>query len=84
MTSRVGQVFVFKQSLAVVTGEAAAPRKVGSSTPSASKQVDDLPVYTLLVLHDSGNHHWPVERWAASLDRWEAQGRLLTHTSSAV
>ncbi len=75
--SRVGQVFLFDHTVVLVVGKLTFPRKAGSSTPSTSKQVADLPTYTLLLIHDSGDTTWPVERWEASLDRWEALGRLL-------
>lgn len=83
---RVGQVYLWRTCLAVVTEGPAPPRRRGSTLTQAELDASpglssdllppDRQVYTLAVLHDSGGITWPVERLEDTLLKWEEDGRL--------
>ncbi len=81
--SRLGNVYLFKHSFAVVTKDLGETRHPGSTlgpeatADSKGRWPSDLQVYTLAVLLDSGGYRWPVERFEDTLIKWETEGRLL-------
>jgi len=74
----VGQVFMFKNCFAVVTAGPHDTRNPGSTLgPDHAVTEPDRQVYTLAVMHDSGRHHYPVERLEDRLIEWRALGRMV-------
>lgn len=78
MSSRVGQVFAWTHIYALVVEELGPTRRSGSTIgPEDHMSTPDVPVYTLCVWNDSGVVRWPVERFEATLAKWEQANRRI-------